>query len=114
MKPGHIVKVNWRDALTDSGEPNRSRPGIVVSAPRFYDALPFKLVVPLTGSENMALEEASIRIDPAPENGCTKASYALSWNVQCVAHARLTETASRITDEELERICNQIASCVAK
>jgi beta-lactamase class C len=103
----------WRDALTKSGEPNRTRPGIVVSAPGFYDALPFELVVPLTGSENMALEEASVRIDPTLENGCAKASYALSWNVQCVVHARLTETMSLITDEELERICKQIASCVA-
>jgi mRNA-degrading endonuclease toxin of MazEF toxin-antitoxin module len=112
LKPGQIVKVNWRDAFPNSGEPNKARPGIVVGSPRFFEALPFKLVVPLSGSEDMALEDASIRIEPTSENGCTKPSYALSWNIQCVPHLRLEETPSHITDDELRRICDQVAACI--
>jgi mRNA-degrading endonuclease toxin of MazEF toxin-antitoxin module len=114
MKPGQIVKVNWRDALPNSGEPNRVRPAIVVSSPKFYEPLPFELIVPLTASEDMALEDASVRIDPTSENGCTKTSYALSWNVQCVPQIRLTETTSHVTAEQLACIRKQISLCVAK
>lgn len=114
MKPGQIVKVNWRDAFPQSGEPTKLRPGIVVSAPRFYEALPFELVVPLTSSKEMALDEASVCISPTVGNGCSKVSYALSWNLQCVPHVRITSTPSHITDEELELICRQISACVGQ
>ena len=114
MKPGQIVKVDWRDALPNSGEPNKPRPGVIVSSSLFFEALPFKLIVPLTGSEHMALEDASVLIEPTPANGCTKSSYALSWNVQCVPHIRLTETPSRISDDQLTRIREQVARCVAQ
>jgi mRNA-degrading endonuclease toxin of MazEF toxin-antitoxin module len=114
MKPGQIVKANWRDAFPQSGEPSKVRPGIVISAPRFYELLPFELIVPLTASEELALEEASVVIDPTSENGCAKRSYALSWNVQCVPHIRLTETPSCITDTALAQICKQVSACLAR
>jgi mRNA-degrading endonuclease toxin of MazEF toxin-antitoxin module len=112
VRPGQIVKVDWRDALPNPGEPNKARPGVVVSSLRFFGALPFELVVPLTGSEKMVLEEASVLIVPTAENGCIKQSYALSWNVQCVPHIRLTETPSHLTERELKLIREQIAACV--
>jgi len=60
----------------------------------------------------MALEDASVLIEPTLENGCTKPSYALSWNIQCVPYTRLTQTTSHITYEELKRIRGQIATCI--
>jgi hypothetical protein len=79
---------------------------------RFFGALPFELVVLLTGSEKMVLEEASVLIVPTSENGCIKQSNALSWNVQRVPHIRLTETPSNITERERKLIRGQIAACV--
>jgi mRNA-degrading endonuclease toxin of MazEF toxin-antitoxin module len=110
---GQIVSVDWRDALIGSGEPNKRRPGIIVGSSRFFgDGLPFEIIVPLTGESDLAISGASLLIRPTPENGCTKSCYALAWNVQSVPHARLAETPSHITDDELRRIRRQIAGCI--
>lgn len=105
--------VDWRDALPGAGEPNKRRPAIVVGSPRFFGTgLPFEIVVPLTGEPALAIAGASMVIEPTPQNGCTNRSYALAWNVQTVAHARLTETASYVSAEELRDIRAQICSAV--
>lgn len=105
--------VDWRDALPGAGEPNKRRPAIIVSSPRFFGTgLPFEILVPLTGEAALAIAGASTVIEPSAENGCTKRSFALAWNVQTVPHARLTETASRITAEELGDIRAQIRAAV--
>jgi mRNA-degrading endonuclease toxin of MazEF toxin-antitoxin module len=101
LTPGQIVKVN------------KLRPGIVVSSPRFYWKIAFELIVPLTGSEELAIEDAAVQIEPSPENECTKPNYAVSWNVQCVPHARLTETPSKISNAVLAKIRKHIATCIA-
>jgi len=111
---GSIVMVNWRDALSGTGEPNKMRPGIVVSSPLFFGSgLPFEIVVPLTGESALAIAGASVEILPMPQNGCTKRCYALAWNVQTVPHARLRETVSFITDQELASIRECIAACIS-
>ncbi len=113
MIAGQIVAVNWRDALPNSSEANKSRPGIVVSSPQFFGReLPFEIVVPLTGAAALAIKGASVLIQPTPENRCTKPSYALAWNVQAVPHARITETSSKVTAAELRLIRKQISDCV--
>lgn len=105
--------VDWRDALSGAGEPNKRRPAIVVSSPRFFGTgLPFEIVVPLTGESALAIAGASTTIEPTAENGCTKRSYALAWNVQTVAHARLTETSSYVAENELGDIRAQIRAAV--
>lgn len=113
MKPGQIVLVDWRDAIPDSGEPNKRQPGIVIGSPRFFDAsLPFEIVVPLSGESALAIDEASTSIEPTPQNGCTKRSYVLAWKVQTVPHSQITETTSRITDAQVGAICAQIRACI--
>ena len=105
--------VDWRDALPGAGEPNKRRPAVVVSSSRFFGSgLPFEIVVPLTAEEALAIAGASAAIDPSPENGCTKTSYALAWNVQSVPHVRLKRTGSRITSEQLAYIRALITVCV--
>ena len=114
MTAGSVVLVDWGDALTKSGEPNKRRPGIVVSSPRFFGTgLPFEIVIPMTSTIELAIAGASVAIPPTPTNGCTKLCYALSWSIQTVPHRRLMQTASRITPEQLAEIRGQIASCVA-
>jgi mRNA-degrading endonuclease toxin of MazEF toxin-antitoxin module len=114
MTAGQIVTVDWRDAIAGSGEPGKRRPGIVVSSASYFGGkLPVEIVVPLTGGADLAIPWASTLILPTPQNGCTKPCYALAWNVQSVPHARLTETPSRISDDELRQIRAQIVSCVS-
>ncbi|MDQ2680664.1 MAG: type II toxin-antitoxin system PemK/MazF family toxin [Candidatus Eremiobacteraeota bacterium] len=113
MSPGQIVAVDWRDARPSTGEPNKRRPGVIVGSPRFFgDNLPFEIVVPLTGKAELAVGGASFLIQPTAENGCTKACFALAWNVQTVPHARLTPTSSRVTDEQLLQIRAQLIDCI--
>jgi mRNA-degrading endonuclease toxin of MazEF toxin-antitoxin module len=113
MKPGQIVMVDWRDALPGAGEPNKRRPAIVVSSPTYFGAgLPFEIVVPLTGESALAVTGASTPIEPTADNGCTKRCYALAWNVQTAAHARITQTESHITAEQLADIRAQIRAVV--
>lgn len=113
MSPGRIVLVDWRDALPGSGEPNKRRPAVVVSSQRFFTGtLPFEIVVPLTGERDLAIVGASLEIAPTAENGCAKTCYALAWAVQSVPHARITQTNSHVTDDQLQRIRLQIADCV--
>jgi hypothetical protein len=88
---GYIVTV----------EPNKTRAGIIVGSPQFFGSgLPFEIVVPLTGEAELAITGASLLIVPTSENGCSK------------PYARLTQTPSHITDDELARIREQIAACV--
>lgn len=113
MTAGQIALVDWRDAIQRSGEPNKRRPVIVVSSPRLFGTgLPFEIVVPLTSEAARAIEGASLRIEPTPQNGCTTPCYALAWQVQTVPHVRLAETPSHITANELTLIRLQIAACV--
>ncbi len=113
MKGGQIVLVDWRDALPGSAEPSKHRPGVVVGSPDFFDGtLPVEIVVPLTGERALAVPGGAILIPPTADNGCTKTSFALAWNVQTVPHARLSETRSSITDDQLRAIRRQIADCV--
>jgi mRNA interferase MazF len=114
MIAGQIAAVDWRDTLPGSGEANKRRPGIIVSSPKFFGRdVPFEIIVPLTGKAELAIKAASLCIQPTSENGCTKPSYALAWNVQAVPHARISETPSRITADELRLIRKQISACVA-
>jgi mRNA-degrading endonuclease toxin of MazEF toxin-antitoxin module len=69
MRPGDIVTVDWRDALPGSGEPNKRRPAVVVSSPRFFGTgLPYEIVVPLTGEATLAIAGATTVIEPTREN----------------------------------------------
>ncbi len=114
MRAGSIVRVNWRDALAKSGEPNKmGRPGVVVSAPpTFGGELAYELVVPLTSDVEFALPGSSVLIDPTPENGATASSFALAWNVQAVPHERIRKTPAFVNDAQLREIREQIAACI--
>jgi len=113
MTPGAIVKVNWRDAKRNTTDPNRVRPAVVIGMSGIYvDALATLLVVPMTTDEEMLVPGVTLALPPTPDNGCTKTSYALSWNVQSVAIEGVTPTDARVTDNELEALRAQVARLV--
>jgi len=115
MTPGSIVVVDWRDALPESGEPNKERPGIVVGRGEvFHERFGFVLVVPLTGDARMQIAGATVQIPPTEENRCSKQSYALTWNLQTVVKRRVRATDARVTDAQLEEIRDQIAGLVER
>lgn len=115
MKAGDIVVVDWRDSIDGSGEPNKRRPAVVIGEPPVFGTdLPFEIVVPLTGEVDLAIPGASLPIPPTSSNGCTKLTYALSWNAQSVPHRRITTTRSHVAPHEVELIRDQVARCIGR
>ena len=115
MTPGSIVVVDWRDALPDSGEPNKQRPAVVVGrADLFHRDFGYLLVVPLTGDATMRVSEASVEIAPTKENHCSKRCFALSWSVQTVPKRRVRGTKARVTTAQLNELRDQIARLVER
>lgn len=100
---GQIVLVDWRDALPT--EPNKRRPALVVEdSELFDDSYPKLILVPLEEDPHLAIADLSVPILPTPENGCTKACYALAYHVTTTSKQRITATPSRITEAQLVEI----------
>lgn len=115
MTPGNIVVVDWRDALGESGEPNKQRPAVVVGHSDFFDEkFGYLLVVPLTGDAPLRIAGATVEIDPTDENRCSKRSYALTWNLQTVPKSRVRATEARVTLAQLDELREQIARLVER
>jgi len=51
-------------------------------------------------------------IEPAPENGCTKRSYALSHCMAATSKTRIVPTQSKVTLDQLTTIRRQIATAI--
>ena len=108
---GHIVVVEWRDALPK--EPNKSRPAVVVEDEALFDsAYPNVILVPLSEDQSLAIPDLSVAIDPSQENGCSKRCHALSHCVATTSGKRVKPTGSRITEEQLLVIRRQIALAI--
>jgi mRNA-degrading endonuclease toxin of MazEF toxin-antitoxin module len=112
LRAGDIVIADWRaDAV--HREPNKLRPAIVVQDEGLFGpSYPNVIVVPITGDEEIAIPDLTVAIDPTPENGCVKRSFALAPFVTCVSKTRLRETGARIAPTQLTRIRRQIAEAI--
>ena len=109
--PGQIVVVDWRDALPR--EPNKLRPAIVVEdGELFGPSYPNVILVPISEDRESAPLGLSLVIEPTPENGCTKRSYALSAYVATTSKQRIRQTQSRILPEQLDIIRRQVALAI--
>ena len=107
---GDIVVADWRDGRPK--EANKQRPAVVVEAPLFPASFPNVILVPLTEDPALVIPELTVRIEPTAENGCTKPSWALSYNVTATSKTRLRRTSSRLSTEQLADIRRQIAIAV--
>jgi mRNA interferase MazF len=108
---GQIVLADWRDALPK--EPNKLRPAIVVEDTDLFDPdYPNVILVPISEDREFAMVDLALVIDPSPENGCTKRSYALSHCVTTNSKQRVRPTQSRILPEQLQTIRRQIALAI--
>jgi len=111
LRAGQIVLADWRDALPK--EPNKLRPAIVVEDDELFGSgYPNVILVPLSGEPIAALEGLALAIDPTPENGCAARCYALSYSITTTSMARVRETPSCISPEQLAEIRRQIAMAI--
>jgi mRNA interferase MazF len=99
FEPGQIVIVEWRDALPRKA--NKRRPAVVIEDAELFDpSYPNVILVPLTEEASMVIADLSVRIDPTPENGCTKTCFAMSPLVTGTSKLRVRGTASHVTGEQ--------------
>lgn len=111
LTAGQIVVADWRDAI--ALEPNKMGPAVVVGDEALFDeAYSAVLLVPLTDDGEHVIKALSVKLEPTPQNGCTKTCYAVSHLVAATATARVRITPSRISDEQLHAIRRQIAECI--
>lgn len=112
LHSGQIVLADWRgDALPK--EPNKRRPAVVVEDDGlFAPSYPNAILVPLTDDPALIVTDLAVAIAPSAENGCPKPCWAVSNLVATTSKRRLTATASRITQEQLTKIRQQIALAI--
>jgi mRNA interferase MazF len=111
FEPGQIVVVEWRDALPK--EANTRRPAVVIEDAELFDpTYPNVILVPLTEDATLVIADLSVRIDPTPENGCTKTCFAMSPLVTGTSKAQVRGTASRITAEQLANIRRRVGEAI--
>ncbi len=111
-RAGEIVIVDWRGGALPK-EPNRLRPAIVVEDDALFDPdYPNVIVVPLTNDVRLAIPGLSVTIDPTPENGCRQSCFALAPSVTSVSVRRVSGTASRVRQEQLDAIRRRIAEAI--
>ena len=111
FEPGQIVIVDWRDALPK--EANRRRPAVVIEdSDLFGRSYPNVILVPLIEDSSMVLPALSVRIDPTPENGCSKTCFGVSPLVARTSQSRVRATPSRISEEQLANIRRQVAEAI--
>lgn len=108
LHAGQIVLVDWRDALPK--EPDKRRPAVVVEDAGLFDpTYPNVILVPLADDPHLAIQDLSVVLEPTPENGCHKRTYALAHHVTTTSKRRITPTPSRITPEQLQEIRRLVA-----
>jgi mRNA interferase MazF len=108
---GQIVLADWRDAKPK--EPNKRRAAVVVEETGLFDrTYPNVLLVPLSEDSELSIPGSSLLIEPTPQNGCTKACYALSHCIAATSVRRLTNTPSSITPDQLAEIRRQIGFAI--
>lgn len=108
---GDIVIADWRDALPK--EANKLRTAIVIDGDDLFGpGYPNVILVPLSDDGELAIPDLSLIIEPTPENGCTKRSYALSHCLAATSKERLSPTPSQITQDQLTMIRRQVAVAI--
>jgi mRNA interferase MazF len=111
FEPGQIVIVEWRDALPR--EANKRRPAVVIEDAELFDpGYPNVILVPLTEDASMVIVDLSVRIEPSPENGCTKTCFAMSPLVSGTSKARVRATESHVTPQQLADIRRRVGEAI--
>jgi mRNA interferase MazF len=94
----------------EAQEVYKLRPAIIVEDHALFGpSYPNLILVPISEDAGFAAPELSLVIDPTPENGCAKRSYALSHCVTTNSKQRVRPTQSRILPEQLRIIRRQIS-----
>lgn len=106
MNPGEVY---WIELTQASGhEQVGRRPAVILQDDEFGSGSPLLILVPLTTAERAARFAGTVTIEPTPENGLRKRSFALVFQIRAVDRANVGERLCEINRSELADIHLQL------
>jgi mRNA interferase MazF len=105
MARGDIITVDLPAPAGRAGhEQVGYRPAIVVQADVTDASLPTTMIVPLTSNLNALRFPHTICVDPSPQNGLTKPSVLLVFQLRAIDKRRLGTTVGQLEGHHLREL----------
>ena len=105
MARGDILTV---ELPAPSGRPGHEqvgyRPAIVVQTDVTDASLPTTMIVPLTSNLNALCFLHTFRVDPSPQNGLTRPSVLLVFQLRAIDKRRLGNNIGRLEQRHLQQL----------
>jgi len=107
MLRGEIWLINLDPTV--GAEIRKTRPAVIMNDDAI-GVLPLKVIVPITDwKERYAVAPWLVRLEPAAENGLSKASAADTFQVRSVSQERFVRRIGRLQDAVMREIANALA-----
>jgi len=108
MARGDVVTVNLPAPAGRPGcEQVGYRPAIVVQTDDTDANLPTTMVVPMTSNLAAMRFPYTFRVDPSPQNGLTKPSVLLVFQLRAIDKGRLGKTIGNLEQHHLQQLESQ-------
>lgn len=107
MKRGTIVYADL-PIIANSHVQGGNRPAILVISENAAIGNPMVTIVPLTSKLSSTRFPNTLQFDPSPENGLTKTSVALVFQLCAIDRTRLTQTIGHLEEEQVQKIDEMI------
>jgi mRNA interferase MazF len=109
MARGDVVIVNLPVPADRPGhEQVGYRPAIVVQTDDADANLPTTMVVPMTSNLSAMRFSHTFRVDPSPQNGLTKPSVLLVFQLRAIDRGRLGKTIGHLERHHLQQLESEI------
>ena len=111
-QPGHVVspgEVRWIELPALGGhEQAGHRPGVVLQDDAKTPGLPTVLVVPVTSAQLAARFPATMVVEPSAENGLTRASVVLAFQLRAVDRRRIGALLGTLPGPEVSQLVSLV------
>ena len=114
MARGDIWTVDLPASTGSAGhEQLGSRPAIVIQTDITDASLPTTLIIPMTSSLGALRYPHTIRIDPSTENGLTRPSVLLLFQLRAIDKRRFGNRIGRLEQHHLQQLETEIRNLLA-
>jgi mRNA interferase MazF len=105
MARGDILTVEFPSSSGLAGhEQVGYRPAIVVQTDTTNSKLPTTMIVPFTANLSAARFPHTLQVDPSPENGLSKTSVLLVFQLRAIDKGRLGKNIGRLEQHHVQRL----------
>jgi len=104
-----VGDIHWVELPAADGHEQRGRrPAVVLQDDAFAGSSPVVLVVPLTTAVGTLRFSGTTLIQPTPENGLSRPSVALVFQLRAIDRRRLGERIGRVGEKVLRAIFTEL------